>query len=299
MKSLIPTLILMTLCAAGAAAEPNSFDALKELLGLAPEAAVDAKDMKIQFAALAASAKKAGNTDLFLQKHPQEAAKLQAMAVVHLPVKRGWCSVCHASADDASVMNEEGNGLCLACHKPANPALMKAHMGVTKFSDKCTVCHNPHASSEAKLLQPQGQHPAFSSCEMCHSGPSTDGEPALKKPLREACQMCHPQIEEAFKDKIVHGALRMGMCAACHNPHFSPRRKLFQAEPQQFCRECHNIPDRGHPFGKHRSFKEGTASKGSLPASFDCTSCHRPHSGEVPNLLRAPRKELCLNCHKM
>jgi len=305
MKQRLVSLILIALFARlpAASAETKSLESLKDLVKASPDAAPVVEAMNVQFSALAAVRK--GNTDLFLEKHPEDAARFQGMKFVHLPVQRGWCSMCHADVQDPSVLREDGNDLCLACHKPKNESLQKSHMGVTIFTDKCTVCHSPHASSEAKMIRSEGQHPAFSSCDSCHSGMATGGRPALKDSIAGACMGCHPQLEDASKDKVVHGAISMGACTNCHNPHFSPRKAFQRALPQEFCRGCHDIPDRGHPFGKHRSFKLASEAKGrapggsSVPASFDCVSCHRPHSGALPKLLRAPKKELCLDCHKM
>lgn len=297
MRTLLALLTLLTLRPVPAAARDSSSDVFRDLRLVSPGSAPEVDAIQFRLAALAG--KKWTETDRFLEGHQTEAAKFQAMKSVHLPIARNWCSLCHASVEDPSAMREEGNRLCLACHQPQKESLKKAHLGVTIFTDKCTVCHDPHGSSEPKLVRSQGQHPAFSDCGSCHSGDAALGRPGLKGDIAAACKECHPQIADAMKDKVVHGALDMGSCTSCHNPHASPRRVFLRAAPQEFCRGCHDIPDAGHPFGKHRSFKEGAPRRGALPGSFDCTSCHRPHSGELPKLLRAPKKELCGNCHKM
>lgn len=297
MRTPLLLVTLLALRAGSAAAGDKSYDALQDLRAASPGSASAVDAVQAGFSALAG--KKWTETDRFLEGHQAEAARFQALKSVHLPIARNWCSLCHSSVEDPSAMREEGNKLCLACHKPQNESLRKSHMGVTIFTDKCTVCHDPHASSRDKLVRSEGEHGGYSDCTSCHSGVGTLGRPALKDDVAAACKECHPRLSDAMKDKVVHGAMAMGSCTSCHNPHFSPRRVLLRAAPQEFCRGCHDIPDAGHPFGKHRSFKEGAPRRGALPGSFDCVSCHRPHSGDLPKLLRAPKKELCGTCHKM
>lgn len=298
MKTPLRILTFVVLCAGPASADGRSYEALKDLAKAAQGSDSVMDSLKAGFSALAA--KKGPETDRFLESYPQEAAKYQAMEVVHPPVARGWCSMCHSSTEDPLEMRDEVNVLCQTCHQVKSEPLMRSHMGVNTFAGKCTVCHDPHASSEPRILRDTGQHGGFvAGCANCHTGVSTDGRPALPGPIAKACFKCHPGIEEAMKDKVVHGALQMGACTNCHNPHVSARRVHLRGVPQEFCQDCHNIPEKGHPFGKHRSFKIGGVARGPLPGSFDCTNCHKPHSGDQPKLLRVPRKELCMNCHKM
>ena len=209
--------MLLALCAGPAAAGDKSYGALQDLRAASGDAGFELDAMKARFSALAAVGPKT-ETDRFLESHKEAAAKFQAMKAVHLPVARNWCSLCHASVEDALAMREDGNKLCLACHKPQNEPLKKAHMGVTTFAGQCTVCHDPHASDKPKILRAKGEHGGFSGCTDCHSGPSADGKPALKDPLAKACFECHSEIEGAMKDKVVHGALEMGACTGCHSP---------------------------------------------------------------------------------
>lgn len=300
MKNHLTLLTLLAFCAAPALGGDKTYGALEDLRKASPDGGSGFEALQSRFTALAALAGKQGpETDRFLEAHQAEAAKFQAMKVVHPPIKRGWCSMCHVSAEDPAAMRDEVNVLCQTCHNVKNEPLLKSHMGVTSFEGKCTVCHDPHASAKPKILRAKGEHGGFSGCTDCHTKVSTDGRPALPDSIAKSCFECHPNIEDALKDKVVHGALQMGACTGCHNPHFSERRVHLRAAPQEFCMGCHNIPAQGHPFGKHRSFKDGGPARGSLPASFDCTSCHMPHSSVQPKLLKAPRKELCLNCHKM
>ncbi|MBI5240940.1 MAG: cytochrome c3 family protein [Elusimicrobia bacterium] len=292
--------LLSSLCLSLARpAAPAALDELSELAGRL--GVPDAPEAGSWRGLIAALQQGKPTTDLFLERHAAEAARFQAMAAVHLPVKRGWCSICHASAEDPSALRAEGNDICLPCHKVSAEPVRKAHLGIGVFSGSCLTCHDPHASAKPKVLREKGLHMPFEGgmCDMCHLPVGADGKPKVKDPLSSACQECHSEAAEWLKKRVVHGAFAMGDCTPCHNPHASPRPKFLNSAPQEFCRSCHGIPDRGHPVKRHLSFKSGTVKQGSLPASFDCVSCHVPHGGDWPKLRKAPAKELCLNCHKM
>ncbi|MBI5623538.1 MAG: hypothetical protein HY924_07160 [Elusimicrobia bacterium] len=299
------TLTAVLVLSLGAVAPEASGQAIDELAGAAgPAAQADAEAVKESLSRLR---KETRFRDRFLERHRSAADRMQAMAHVHAPIRQGWCSICHASPEDPSLMAEDSFLLCRACHDPGKEPLRKAHQGVTEIEGPCTACHDPHASAEPGLPREKGRHMPYAEkmCGMCHSEPLADGKPGVKDPVSEACSMCHSRtVEEGLGRKAPHAAFALGRCAGCHDPHVSRRRALLRSRPEDFCRKCHErIPDRPHPVtgpaGGHPSFSRGPVRYGPPGERFDCLSCHQAHGGDQQGLLTAPPGSFCSTCHPM
>jgi len=173
---------------------------------------------------------------------------------VHKPVKDTDCSRCHEPHGYIGTLHlwEEGTAeLCFRCHPKIkaqislvsgpNPLPLSqgsVHKAVQK--EKCTICHDPHASDNAGLAKKSGQ---------------------------ELCFGCHDR--KPFTRSNKHKALEKG-CQLCHLPHASKRANLLVAEEKELCLQCHRMRDsrlvaahQGYPVETHR-----------------CTECHDPHSSD-------------------
>lgn len=136
---------------------------------------------------------------------------------VHTPLKDGDCFSCHDvhSSKGEHLVSIPAPGLCYSCHsdlkKDFEGAAVK-HSAVTE-KKSCMNCHSPHSSSEKKnVLMPQPDV-----CFTCHDKQIKVGDrtiPNMKKLIT--------------KSKYVHGAMDMGGCTACHNPHFSDKDNLLK-----------------------------------------------------------------------
>ncbi|MDH4162179.1 MAG: hypothetical protein OEW15_05755 [Nitrospirota bacterium] len=210
---------------------------------------------------------------------------------VHTAVSMG-CPSCHVGIDAADVPHRITNSvkrglladqpeLCFSCHdskmftnKFKHPAL---DMG-------CSSCHNPHGSKNARLLTTT---------------------------VPELCFGCHDR--GMFTRKVMHGPVSAGLCLQCHTPHSSRTDSLLLAEPVRICCLCHaqilskphlisGTAGKGHPLGAGKDHGEkrkikDPARKGKR---FTCASCHDPHSGDSPQMIRFPMQssmDICGNCH--
>lgn len=120
------------------------------------------------------------------------------------------------------------------------------------------------------------------------------------------CLGCHK--EKARDPEMGHVALsrhsssleaaRRG-CEGCHGPgskHFGDPRFIVNPARQEprvasrTCLECHKmqglVDPHGWFFSRHAS------------ARLSCTTCHRIHGNDRPQLLAAPPDSLCIACHK-
>jgi predicted CXXCH cytochrome family protein len=208
------------------------------------------------------------------------------------------CSSCHSTHKNDPQVTPEGvfhlveaqPDLCVTCHDTEDDAFRGSHSNQPVAKAECTLCHNPHGSDNAKLIN-NTVHGAFEmGCETCHEEPSGDAVVLQEGAGRETCLMCHAEVEEQMGEaQIVHFPLEMDSgCVTCHNPHATTSAKLLKRGPVATCFECHT------------ELAEARAGKKHLHRPVfetSCTVCHQPHTGERERLLRADVNDLCLACH--
>ncbi|MCR4294560.1 MAG: cytochrome c3 family protein, partial [Elusimicrobia bacterium] len=240
---------------------------------------------------------------LCLSCHAAKAEELKK-TTVHSAFKDMDCNTCHQphASDNAPLLISPVNELCATCHDPKDEAIAKGHFGVSAFEGKCTDCHNPHASKNPKLIVEAKEHIPFGSrsCEMCHAKTGADGKPALKSVPTETCFVCHSNFRKLGESAVVHQPFSSGDCSTCHNPHVSKRVALIRQPLSDICFGCHDadaLKD-AHPVSRHPTAKEGQADPRREGKPFDCASCHEPHAGKNPKLMRGDIFTLCGECHK-
>jgi predicted CXXCH cytochrome family protein len=208
----------------------------------------------------------------------------------HAPFELGACSVCHESDDPEApgAVTMPGNDLCYMCHDQLQENLASHEFTHAAVEFGCTTCHNPHNSTEGKLLN--------------------DRVPQL-------CYACHADIEALAEGSTVdHGAVTQGKaCTNCHNPHASSVENILVQLPYDVCMSCHDRSDLTGDDGKAlvniaNVLAQNPQWHGPVQAK-DCSSCHQPHGGEHFRLLvdAYPAKfyapydpenyALCFNCH--
>jgi predicted CXXCH cytochrome family protein len=183
---------------------------------------------------------------------PREARNTFQGAAVHAPVAEGRCAACHHPHETGRerLLRDEIPGLCIGCHDrplvdpegrqyPAIKALFEAaelppdEGGVRlhrPFAEgDCLCCHDPHASSNHRLL----------------SGPHIESSYVSYARDRYVCFHCHS--EEAFAEprtlsatKFRNGNLNLHhrhvnrekgrTCMVCHEYHASTYEALIRKE---------------------------------------------------------------------
>ncbi|MBI3563642.1 MAG: sigma 54-interacting transcriptional regulator, partial [Elusimicrobia bacterium] len=239
---------------------------------------------------------------LCLSCHKDRAADM-AKPTVHSAFKDMDCNTCHQThaSDKPHLLNSAVNELCAGCHDPKSEPIAKAHHGVSVFAGECTDCHDPHASKNAKLVVEGKEHVPFGSrsCEMCHAETGKDGKAAQKKMPEETCFVCHSNFRKLGQKPVVHVPFASGECTTCHNPHVSPRPALIRKPLGEICFGCHDAALKdAHPVARHPTAREDKDDPRRAGRPFNCASCHEPHAGTVPKLMRDDIFTLCGECHK-
>lgn len=216
----------------------------------------------------------------------------------HAAVDTG-CSTCHethrsepsGTAQSTFHLAKPQPELCLECHDATDKSLQTAHLKQPFEKARCTECHNPHGSDQAKLLN-NYVHPPFAEkqCDLCHEA-AKDGRVVLSEGARrDLCLTCHSNIQERMEQaKFKHAPLSSDAgCVSCHSPHAATYPHQIRRDPVALCLNCHSDQARAR------------ATKAHLHApvfSMSCLICHEEHGGDRPRRLRAETNTLCLECH--
>jgi DmsE family decaheme c-type cytochrome len=166
---------------------------------------------------------------------------------------------------------------CQTCHEKAvGPGFTRSkHAGLEQ---SCARCHQnvaQHAKAQA-------------------SGDENAPVPTLRTlsavQVNDVCLTCH---EKAGQQSWLSGmhARRNVACTSCHSVH-DPRSttgQLKTARDVDTCATCHKAERAKSLRTSHHPVREG---------KMGCSSCHNPHEGVVPKMLKGDSvNELCYRCH--
>ncbi|SNB47295.1 cytochrome c3 family protein [Geobacter sp. DSM 9736] len=191
--------------------------------------------------------------------------------VVHLPVKEGSCTACHAahSSQAGKLLTAEGSALCFGCHNKARFSRKIGHEPVE--SGNCLSCHEPHQSKRGRLLK--------------------GAEDSL------ACFDCHDR--SIGTGTSIHSPVASGDCGGCHSVHGSDYPKLLIADyPDKmqipysdsayaFCFTCHDSRGITEKETTATDFRDGKINLHlEHVRGHSCRVCHDVHSASQPKLIR-------------
>ena len=186
----------------------------------------------------------------------------------HGPYEAGDCSICHERNDRANPgpLTLSINETCYSCHDEFQ-AIMARKFKHVPAVETCTNCHNPHNSTERKLLGAE---------------------------MVELCTGCHKGIKDQITNaKVRHDAITTGeKCSNCHNPHAANIEKLLIQLPFDLCVNCHSkdgmVAGDGKPMTNYKAWLADNKVWHEPVKAKDCSACHRTHGGNNFRLLVAP-----------
>ena len=166
----------------------------------------------------------------------------------------------------------------------------------------CQTCHD-------KALSPsftRSEHAGLDqSCAACHqnvdehfkaqsAGDANAPVPSLKKlkaqQVNAICLSCHEKGSQANYASSMHDRRNIA-CTSCHSVHTfaSATAQLKTKIDSDTCYTCHKSERAKSMRTSHHPVREGKVS---------CVSCHNPHDGSQPKMLKADSvNELCYTCH--
>jgi hypothetical protein len=192
------------------------------------------------------------------------------------------CAKCHPGGKYAGTPAD-----CYSCHQANYAATTNPNHAASKFSTRCTDCHNTGAWKPANFdhdktrFRLNGAHER-TDCAKCHPGGRYTGTPT-------DCYSCH-QAKYAATSSPNHASAGFGTaCATCHGTsawrpatfdHNKTRFALSGAHTRTDCAKC-------HPGGRYT----GTPT--------DCYSCHQAKYAATtnPNHAASGFPTQCATCH--
>ena len=126
------------------------------------------------------------------------------------------CITCHSvhspKSEVAQLKKTTQIELCATCHRPQVLKVQRtAHMPVREGKMECTSCHNPHGSTNQRLLK-------------------------VGNYINESCISCHTEKRGPFLFEHPPGR---ESCVTCHDPHGSSNERLLVAKLPMLCQRCH------------------------------------------------------------
>jgi len=155
------------------------------------------------------------------------------------------CTTCHSVHDFKSETHQlkakDELALCATCHRDKVAKMdLPAHMPVREGKMTCTSCHDPHGSTNVKLLR-------------------------VGDNVTQLCTSCHPEKRGPFLWE--HAPVSEG-CTTCHDPHGSVNERMLVAKLPMLCQRCH-ISTR-HP----ATIYDSTQLSSNRLFGRACVNCH-------------------------
>lgn len=215
---------------------------------------------------------------------------------LHRPIQGGDCLQCHESHTSRrpNLVKPTVDETCAECHDTEEDKFSKAHNDYDVKGTHCTSCHTAHIKEKGSKGLMAHQHAPFSEhkCTLCHQPAATSKKATLIKPVNELCVRCHAETvseDTNGKGAHTHPPVQERFCLGCHAPHSSrqSRAPLFKASTEQTCTTCHaEIDNKCTQPVKHLPVEAG-----------NCLACHAGHKSSQEKLLNKPPIELCQSCH--
>jgi DmsE family decaheme c-type cytochrome len=125
------------------------------------------------------------------------------------------CISCHSvhtfSSPKAQLKTVRDADTCFTCHKQIRAKVQRAsHHPLREGKIDCSSCHNPHDSTQPKMISAAS--------------------------INDKCYECHAEKRGPFLWE--HAPVREN-CASCHDPHGSNHPRLTIAKLPQLCQRCH------------------------------------------------------------
>jgi DmsE family decaheme c-type cytochrome len=165
------------------------------------------------------------------------------------------CHSVHAPQGPSQIKAATQTALCATCHRNVtNRQHRFNHMPVREGQLTCSSCHNPHGSTNVRLLR---------------AGTTID----------ESCTSCHTDKRGPY---LWEHAPVSESCVTCHEPHGSNNERMLVSKLPFLCQRCH-VTSR-HPPTVYEGFLLNNSQNANKIYARACTVCHQMvHGSNAPS----------------
>jgi DmsE family decaheme c-type cytochrome len=197
--------------------------------------------------------------------------KIRRFTAISSREANATCLSCHSKGSHAEwqgSMHDARNLACTTCHSIHNPKSAEAQLKTVSASETCIGCHK----TEAMKVQRSGHMPVREGkmeCTSCHDPHGSTNVRMLKtgNSVNEACTSCHAEKRGPFLWE--HAAVREN-CTTCHDPHGSNNDRMLVAKVPMLCQRCH--VGTGHPPTIYDATQVAAGSNRVIGRG--CVNCH-------------------------
>ena len=168
------------------------------------------------------------------------------------------CTTCHsvhAPKGEPQLVARTEKELCATCHRPiVNRQHRFSHMPAREGGLTCSSCHNPHGSTNVRLLK---------------AGTTID----------ESCTSCHTDKRGPY---LWEHAPVSESCTTCHEPHGTNNDRMLVSKLPFLCQRCH-VTSR-HPPTVYEGYLLQNSANGNKIFARACANCHtQVHGSNAPS----------------
>jgi DmsE family decaheme c-type cytochrome len=181
------------------------------------------------------------------------------------------CLTCHTRSNHTQwkgSMHDARNLSCMTCHSVHTPKSEKSQLKAASIVATCKPCHTTEVAKQERV----GHMPVREgkmTCTSCHNPHGTTNVRMLRTGnwINETCTGCHTEKRGPFLWD--HAPVRQA-CSTCHDPHGSNNDRMLVAKLPILCQGCH-IGTR-HPSTIYDA--NALASKSNRLIGRGCVNCH-------------------------
>jgi DmsE family decaheme c-type cytochrome len=183
----------------------------------------------------------------------------------------GTCLTCHSRGNHTQwrgSMHDTRNLSCTTCHSVHSPASEKNQLKAANITATCATCHTMEAAKQQRLGH-MPVHEGKMNCTSCHNPHGTTNARMLRTGnwVNETCTGCHAEKRGPFLWD--HAPVREA-CNTCHDPHGSNNDRMLVAKVPMLCQRCH-IGTK-HPSTIYDATKLDSRSNRLIGRA--CVNCH-------------------------
>jgi DmsE family decaheme c-type cytochrome len=206
--------------------------------------------------------------------------KIRSFAAIAPREASETCVSCHdrgAHQNWKGSMHDARNVSCVTCHSVHNPKSERAQLKTASVIETCATCHKMEAAKQRRSSHMPLREGKMD-CTSCHNPHGSTNVRMLKVGnwVNETCVSCHTEKRGPFLWD--HAPVREA-CNTCHDPHGSNNERMLVAKLPMLCQRCH-IGTR-HPSTIYDGVQ--LASRSNRLIGRGCVNCHAQiHGSNTP-----------------